>query len=55
MDLIENIVVENDLVVVNAKDICKGAITRYRKTINSEEKSILDYEKMHPIYEKRIS
>ena len=40
---LEHIVVENDLVVVNAKDICKGAITRYRKTINSEEKSILDY------------
>ena len=41
--LLENILVENDLVVVNAQKICKGIITRYRKTVSSEEKSVLDY------------
>ena len=41
--LLEKVVDENELVVVNAKDLCKGVITRYRKTVNSEEKSVLDY------------
>ena len=41
--LLEKVVADNDLVIVNAKNICKGVITRYRKTISSEEKSILDY------------
>ena len=41
--LLENVVTENDLVIVNAEKVCKGIITRYRKTINNEEKSILDY------------
>ena len=41
--LLENVIVENDLVVVNAQDICKGVITRYRKTVSSEERSVLDY------------
>ena len=41
--LLERVVVENDLVVVNGMEICKGVVTRYRKTVNSEEKSVLDY------------
>ena len=41
--LLEKMVAENDLVIVNAMEICKGVITRYRKTVNGEEKSILDY------------
>ena len=41
--LLEDVVVENDLIVVNAMDICKGVITRYRQTVNSEEKSVIDY------------
>ena len=41
--LLEKVVTENDLIVVNAEEVCNGVITRYRKTINSEEKSILDY------------
>ena len=41
--LLENVIVENDLVVVNAQDICKGVITRYRKTVSCEERSVLDY------------
>ena len=41
--LLEHLLLENDLIVVNAKEICKGVITRFRKTINSEEKSVLDY------------
>ena len=41
--LLENVIVENDLVVINAQDVCKGVITRYRKTISSEERSVLDY------------
>ena len=36
-------VLENDLIVVNSKELCTGTITRYRKTINSEERSVLDY------------
>ena len=41
--LLEKVVTENDLVIVNAQDLCKGVITRYRKTVNSEEKIVLDY------------
>ena len=31
--LLEKIINDNDLVVVNGTDLCKGVITRYRKTI----------------------
>ena len=41
--LLENVLTENDLVIVNSLDICKGKITRFRKTINRTEESILDY------------
>ena len=41
--LLENVISENDLIVVNASSICEGTITRYRKTINGEEESVLDH------------
>ena len=34
---------ENDLVVVNGSNLCQGVIIRYRKTVNSEEKSVIDF------------
>ena len=34
---------ENDLICVNGTDLCEGVITRFRKTINSTEQSVLDY------------
>ena len=40
---LETFVVENDLIVVNSKDLCSGTITRYRKTKDREEQSVLDY------------
>ena len=40
---LEKFVVENDLIVVNSEELCSGTITRYRKTVKSEEKSVLDY------------
>ena len=41
--LLQNVIIENELILVNATDICRGSITRYRKTINSVEESILDH------------
>ena len=41
--LLEEVLIENDLVVVNAQNICHGVITRHRQTVNSTEKSVLDY------------
>ena len=32
-----------NLYLLNGSDRCEGVITRYRKTINSEEKAVLDY------------
>ena len=41
--LLENVISDNSLVIVNAQPFCTGSITRYRKTIRGEEKSILDH------------
>ena len=41
--ILQSVVEENDLVVVNGTEISTGLITRYRKTVNSEEKSIIDF------------
>ena len=41
--LLEAVITENNLVVVNGKSVCKGTITRYRNTVNGEEKSVLDH------------
>ena len=41
--LLENVINDNSLVIVNAQPFCTGSITRYRKTIRGEEKSILDH------------
>ena len=38
----KKVVTENDLVVVKAQDLCKGVITRYHKTVNCQEESVLD-------------
>ena len=37
------IVEDNDLVVVNATEKCKGLITRYRVVEGKEEKSTIDF------------
>ena len=41
--LLNDIILRQDLIVVNATEKCQGLITRYKKTIKGEEKSILDY------------
>jgi hypothetical protein len=41
--LLEDVLDENDLIVVNGMDICDGNITRFRKTVNRTEKSIIDF------------
>ena len=41
--LLEKVITSNNLVIVNAQPLCTGSITRYRKTIRGEEKSILDH------------
>ena len=41
--LFEKVIVENDLVVVNASMLCEGTITRYRKTVNNVEEAVLDH------------
>ena len=40
--LLEKFLLYNYLVVVDGLGICKGKITRYRKTINRTEESVLD-------------
>ena len=42
-DLLLQLCVRNNLVICNATDLCEGAITRQRNTVNGIEKSILDY------------
>ena len=34
---------QQDLIIVNSTNKCSGLITRLRKTVNGEEKSVLDY------------
>ena len=41
--LLERIVIENDLIVVNATMLCDGTITRHRETINNIEEAVLDH------------
>ena len=41
--LLEDFLEENDLIVVNGMDVCEGNITRFRKTVNRTEKSIIDF------------
>ena len=40
---LQRFIEENDLVCVNGTDLCEGVITRMRKTVNSTERSVLDY------------
>ena len=32
-----------EITVINSLDLCQGLITRYRKTVNGEEKAVLDF------------
>ena len=41
--LLEKVVKDNDLIVVNGTQLCKGLITRFRKTITNTEKSVIDF------------
>ena len=41
--LLEKVLIENNLVLVNAQDVSKGTITRHRETKNGVEESVLDY------------
>ena len=41
--LLATVILENNLVVVNGEELCKGAVTRYRETVNNIEESILDH------------
>ena len=41
--LLSKVVEENDLVVVNGKNVCQGVITRFHETAKGCEKSVLDY------------
>ena len=41
--MLEKVIIENDLVLVNGTDICDGAVTRHKQTINGLEESILDH------------
>ena len=56
--LLAKVVDENDLVVVNATDLCEGVITRHRKTVNSVEESVIDHfmmcRKMFQLVKKTI-
>ena len=40
---LENLLEENNLICVNSTSLCEGITTRYRKTVNRTEKSVLDY------------
>ena len=42
-DLLFEFCERNNLVICNTLDMCQGAITRQRETVNGIEKSILDY------------
>ena len=37
------VVVDNELVVLNGSSLCEGTITRHRKAVSGDEKSVLDH------------
>ena len=41
--LLEKVIEDNDLIVVNGTDLYEGLISRFRKTINDCEKSVIDF------------
>ena len=41
--LLLNVIEDNNMIVVNGTDMCKGVITRYRKTTVRIEESVLDF------------
>ena len=42
-ELLAAVIDDNDLIVVNGSSLCEGTVTRFRKTINSVEESVLDH------------
>ena len=41
--LLERVIKENDMIVVNGTELCEGAITRFRETVNGVEESVIDH------------
>ena len=41
--VLEKVIIDNDLIVANGTKLCSGIITRYRKTKQREEKSVIDF------------
>ena len=41
--LLSEVILNNDLIVVNGTNLCVGLITRYRKTAQSTEESVIDF------------
>ena len=41
--LLAQVIDDNDLIVVNGTNKCNGVITRYRKTVNGVEESVIDF------------
>ena len=41
--LLSKVIINNDLIVVNGTNLCVGLITRFRKTVNSTERSVIDF------------
>ena len=40
---LQKMIEENNLICVNGTDLCERIITRFRKTINTTERSVIDY------------
>ena len=40
--VLEKVIIDNDLIVANGTKLCSGIITRYRKTKQREEKSVIN-------------
>ena len=41
--MLHEIIIDDDLILINATDKCFGTITRERKTTKKSEKSVLDF------------
>ena len=54
MKLLEEFVNENELIIVNASNLCEGVLTRFRKTVNQVEESVIDFFIVCPRFFKLI-
>ena len=52
--LLEEFVNENELIIVNASNLCEGVLTRFRKTVNQVEESVIDFFIVCPRFFKLI-